>query len=180
MLKITSDFVRHWAKKYDDQYVDGSDSIEEKAFRSWIEQQGEPKYLNKEYFIRVGRWKSKRQTKNYKSNDAVLIEESTRSACQVANERFKFQILMSLRGVGAPVASTILHFLDPGHFAIFDIRVRTSLKKAGLWNRDQNDASVDACLEYMRIMRELSKKLGVSLRELDKALWAYDKLGEGG
>ncbi len=57
------------------------------------------------------------------------------------------------------------------------MRVRASLKEAGVWKKDKNGDSNEAWLEYIHIMRETSKQLNVSIRELDKALWAYDKCG---
>lgn len=180
VLKITADFVKCWAKKYDEQYIYGPDAKEERIARQWLDQLGEPKFLDKENFVRIGRWKTKRQTKNYERNDPKLIEEVTRSAYQESSERRKLDVLMELRGVGAPVASTILYYFYPERFPIFDFHVRKSLKKAGLWERREGDSSPEAWEEYVKIMRDLSKRLGVSLRDLDKALWAYDKLGGGG
>jgi hypothetical protein len=55
------------------------------------------------------------------------------------------------------------------------VRARTTLKKAGQWKRATRDNSVDAWEEYVATMRQLSERLGVSLRELDKALYAYDR-----
>ena len=44
-----------------------------------------------------------------------------------------------------------------------------------IWKRDKKDATDKAWLDYIKIMRELANKLRVSLRELDKAMFAYDK-----
>ena len=67
--------------------------------------------------------------------------------------------------------------MHPDKFPIFDVHVRKSLEKAGKWSRSENDANENAWSEYVDIMRDLSTNLGVSLRELDKALWACDKWG---
>ena len=93
------------------------------------------------------------------------------------NDRVKLRILRLLRGVDIPIASTILHFLQPLLFPLFDVHVRSSLTKAGKWSRSIDDESEDAWLEYVDIMRDLSCNLGVGLRQLDKALWIYDRLG---
>jgi len=175
MLVIDKKFVQQWSSNYDKKYQGGHDQSEERAIRYWLSKQKEPKYLNKEYFVRLGRWKTKRQTSNYKANDESKIIEVTRSIHQVSDELIKLNILATLRGVSVAVASTILHYLQPNDFPIFDYHARTTLEKAGLWTRKTKDASAQAWLEYVKIMRQLSNQLGVSLRNLDKALFAYDK-----
>lgn len=175
MLVIDKAFVQKWSSNYDREFQDSYDQNEEAAIRHWLSNQEKPKYLNKEYFVRLGRWKTKRQTSNYKANDEGKIIEKTRSAYQALGELTKLSILMELKGVGVAVASTILHFLQPDVFPIFDYHARTTLKKAGLWNRGIKDASKRAWMDYVDMMRTLSRRLNVSLRDLDKALFAYDK-----
>ena len=58
-----------------------------------------------------------------------------------------------------------------------DRRARTTLKRTGLWKRKATDASLDAWVDYVSIMRRLSRRNRVSLRDLDKALFAYDRWG---
>ena len=176
MLEISAEFVRHRADKYDKHFKGKKDETDEKAIREWLSRQPEPKRLNKYFFVLLGCWKSPRQRPAYEANDERLIEEATRLAYEVTNERIKLHILKVLKGVQVAVASTILHFLQPDTFAIFDSRVRESLNKAGKWD-DVDDTSDEAWQKYVALMRSLSSSLGVTLRELDKALWAYDKLG---
>jgi len=178
MREISAEFVRDWADKYNKHFKGKKDETDEKDIREWLSRQPEPKRLNRDFFVKLGCWKSARQLPAYKANDERLIEEATRLAYEVTNERIKLHILRVLNGVQVAVASTILHFLQPDTFAIFDIRVRRSLKKAGKWDRDENVASDEAWQEYVALMRNLSSSLGVTLRELDKALWAYDKWGQ--
>ena len=177
MLDINREFVEHWVKIHDDKFRWSVALQVEMEIREWLAKQPEPKYFDEEHFVKLDKWKTPRQEENYKCNDESLIKEATRLAYEVSHERLKLHILRVLKGVGVPVASTFLHFLHPDKFPIFDVRVRSSLKKAGKWNRSVDDASDSAWLEYVDIMRGLSQELSVSLRELDKALWAYDKWG---
>lgn len=55
---------------------------------------------------------------------------------------------------------------------------RATLQKAGLWKRAIDDASDEAWLEYVKILRELSTNLNVAQRALSKALFTYGKLGD--
>jgi thermostable 8-oxoguanine DNA glycosylase len=179
VLDISRGFVLHWANEYDSKYaMKQEDAAEEKAIKEWLEQQCQPKSLDWDHFVRLGRWKTKRQTSAYKSNDGKLVEEATRLACEAHNERLKLHILTVLQGVSVAVAATILHFIYPDRFPIFDIRARTTLKEADFWKRSENDTCEEAWLEYVEIMRSLAHHLGISLRDLDKALYAYNKWKE--
>ena len=175
MLVIDKEFVQKWARIYDERFKEGKAESEERAIRDWLSNQKAPKYLDKEYFVRLGRWKSARVTKYYEANDDRKVIEVTRAAYLASNDLDKLRILTSLRGVGVPVGATILHYLQPNDFPIFDFHARKTLQQAGLWSRSRDDASTQAWLDYVGIMRGLSSHLDVSLRKLDKALFAYDK-----
>ena len=177
MLNISHEFVRQWVKEHDERLEGGTALQIEMEVREWLAEQPEPKYFDKEHFVKLGKWKPPRQEENYISNDESLIKETTHLAYEVSHDRLKLHILKMLKGVGVPVASTFLHFMHPDKFPIFDVRVRSSLAKATKWHRAIDDQSDDAWSEYVDIMRDLSKNLNVSLRELDKALWSYDKWG---
>jgi len=83
-----------------------------------------------------------------------------------------------LNGVGVPVASTILHFAFPNKYPIMDVRAVGTLRRFGLWMRPTHPwFDVEDWREYVRLMREHARTLSVTLRELDKALWAFDKRG---
>jgi len=177
MLDISREFVKHWVKEHDERFEGGTALQIEKEVREWLTNQPEPKYFDKGHFVKLGKWKTPRQEKNYIRNDESLIKETSRLAYEATHEKLKLHILRVLKGVGVPVASTFLHFMHPDNFPIFDVHVRSSLKKAGKWDRSVDDQSADAWSEYIDIMRSLSKNINVTLRELDKALWSYDKWG---
>jgi len=177
ILKISPGFVEHWAGKYDKRRVFAR-IHEEGEIRRWLATRGEPKYLNKRTFLMICWWKTGQMPHIVRSNHFTLIHRATRLVSEVENnDRLKLRILRLLRGVDIPIASTILHFLQPLLFPHFDRHVRSSLEKAARWNRSEDDESEDAWLEYVAIMRNLSRELGVGLHQLDKALWTYDKLG---
>ena len=83
----------------------------------------------------------------------------------------------SVPTVTVTVAATILHFMHARSFPIFDFHVWRTLRKAGLWKRPVTDAGIGSWAEYVRIMRRLARRYRVSLRDLDKALYAYDRWG---
>jgi thermostable 8-oxoguanine DNA glycosylase len=178
MCDVDVELVRQWSRAYDDVNRGTRDEFEENAILDWISRQHEPKYLNKEYFVRLGRWKTPRYHDTRKANQEKTIIQVTRLAYRMQGDLNKLQILRSLRGVGIAVASTILYFLEPDRYAIFDYHVRNALNKKHCWDRGKDDNTERAWLEYVDVMRKLAAQIGVDLRTLEKALFAYDKYGD--
>jgi len=127
----------------------------------------------------LGRWKTPRYQATRETNDEDDIIKKTRSAYLAQNDLEKLNILRRLKGVGIAVASTILYYLQPDKFAIYDYHVRNSLRDAGRLSNVAEGDSNKAWLEYTRIIRELSTFYNKTLREVEKALFAYDKWGCG-
>lgn len=177
MLNIDKSFIQKWSNIYDERFKGGKAISEEIAIRDWLSTLEEPKYLNKEYFVRLAEWKSARPRRHYIKNYEKDITEITRTVYLDKDELAKLRLLMNLRGVGVAVAATIIHFLQPSEFPIFDYHCRNVLYEAGFWKRDKKEASANAWVDYVGIMRKLVSSLAVSLRELDKAMFAYDKRG---
>ena len=78
--------------------------------------------------------------------------------------------LISLKGIGIPMGSTLLQFAFPDRNLILDWR---ALKALGQPKRTQYPISfwvtyVDAC-------RKIAQEAGVSVRTLDKALWQWSR-----
>ena len=181
MLRINRTFVRQYARAYDRQRRTSRkgrrEESEERALKGWLRGQASIKHLDKGHFVRLATWKNARRSESYERNSSPLVREATRLASRTLNDRLKVHVLMALEGVNVTVAAAILHFFNPRLFPIFDVRDRATLKKAGLWKRRPNDASIEAWEEYVPIMRRLSRRFRVSLRDLDKALFAYDRWG---
>ena len=109
-------------------------------------------------------------------NDFSSIRDKTYLAYRIQSDDLKkLSTLQSLNGVDIPIAATILHFLQPDMYPLFDRHVKASLSKAGKWRLPISDGSENAWIEYVNIMRDLARDLGVSLRDLDKALWMYNR-----
>jgi hypothetical protein len=174
MIKLNRTFVREWAGVYNRLAKPGDIALE-REIKAYLRGQPSAKHLDKRHFVRLAAWTAPRGLAAYERNDAQLVRETTYHASRIANERLKVYVLTALDGVSITVAAAILHFFNPRLFPIFDVRVRTTLKKAGLWKRRAGDASIEAWGEFVSIMRKLSHRFRVSLRDLDKALYAYDR-----
>ena len=80
-------------------------------------------------------------------------------------------MLTLLDGVSWPTASVILHFCSARPYPILDYRA--------LWSLSCEATAVDYDFglwwDYVRTTRELADEMGLSMRTLDRALWAYSK-----
>jgi hypothetical protein len=66
------------------------------------------------------------------------------------------------------MASVILHFAFPKEYPILDVRAMNTVGGSTLYNFER-------WMSYVGLCRDTARKHDVSLRTLDKALWAADK-----
>ena len=101
-------------------------------------------------------------------NTLIEVAETSRAAFSATTERLRIGALLALHGVGWPMASVILHFAFPECYPILDKRV---MRVVGV----PDAYSFDRWVEYTDLCREASRRLGVSMRVLDRALWTLDR-----
>jgi thermostable 8-oxoguanine DNA glycosylase len=173
-LEISKEFVGENSDRYD--YRGSEGARDEERLKAWLAEQNEPKCLDMSHFLDLAMWKSPRPKRHYERNSDAFVRRVTELAFQTSDDRLRLHTLTALDGVGVPVASAILHFAFPHRYAILDVRVLRTLTSAGLWLRDEaHSFTLAGWLEYIQLMRRLAKKLAVDLRDLDKALWRFDK-----
>jgi hypothetical protein len=169
-FKFNKTVIIHWAQKYEDNYPSKDRSTEERLKKLLIRQS----YLAQKDLYDILNWKSPRIRHYANQNAPARIERITRHSFETTDEESRIESLLGqkggLRGVGYPVASAILHFAFPDKYPIMDFRVIRSLGmeqplayKFDFWRR------------YCERLRRLSKKYGLSLRVVEKALWKFDK-----
>jgi hypothetical protein len=171
-LKIDRRFVSKWHPRYDETE---SDEAEYKALVALTSSDlKEYRTLTEKTFRRILNWKSPRVKGIVRLNEFPVYKEGVGAAYDVG-ENEKLRVLLQLYGVGAPVASTILHFMYPDSFPIIDIRTVETLHCAGRIKHCSTDASGYAPFrtEMLSILRQISP---FTLRELDRALFAYHKI----
>ncbi len=132
--------------------------------------------LKKSTFIRILDWKTTRvkgivnlaNFKEYARNIKKCLRDSY-------SDEEKLAILDNLRGIGVPVASTILHFIFPKTFPIMDIRTVEVLHLGQYIESDKRDQK--RFVPFRNEIKKIQKKYpNWSLREIDKALFAYHKI----
>ena len=116
----------------------------------------------------LAQWKSPRSAGKIESNSAAYVKEITGLALAAKTEQARIELLTLLKGVGWPTASVILHFYHKSPYPIIDFRA--------LWTLSlevPNQYDFELWMAYVQACRELSKKSGLNMRELDRALWQY-------
>jgi hypothetical protein len=118
----------------------------------------------------IFRWKTGgRGISRLSRNSDLEISEALRLAARAETERAAMAVLCGLGGVDVPVASAILTAIDPERYTIIDFRALESLGVAATWH------TVDSYLGYLDQCRNLARQNGITLRELDRALWQWSK-----
>jgi hypothetical protein len=150
--------------------------------------------ISVEELRRISRWKLQggRNDANIEQNDSADVEHQTRAAFQAAADVEAVNILTELSGVGVPLASTVLTVAYPDTYAIIDYRAFRGLAAAKPEIVDPRTngygayaeflecfrnylTKADAYEYYMTHVRKIAEEEELSTREIDMALWAFDK-----
>jgi len=166
MMKINKKNILKYAKLYERDYKKKGKKTE-KRMKSLLKNQ---RYLTLENLIAIGDWKAPRARRHYKKNGDRRVRKITRFSFGTRDEKERIESLDSLQGVGYPIASTILHFGFPRKYPIMDFRVIRSLG----WKR-HSTYNFQFWQRYCKRIRNISKKFGLPIRTVEKALWKYDK-----
>lgn len=147
-------------------------------------------YISREQLRKIGKWKSPRIDRHLKKNTATEVEVETAAAFSASSSEQAAETLIELNGVGVPVASSILTMYDPTEYAVIDYRVLRALPVIDpqladpRTYRDYRDFlehfrsygdRPDTYQFYMDRVDQIAADEGLTPREVDMALWAYDK-----
>jgi hypothetical protein len=119
----------------------------------------------------IGEWKTPRIRPQIARNSPVAVRELTAAAFLARDDATRLRLLLGLRGVGMAVASVVLHFAHPTRYPIYDVRVRTALRRLDV--RTRFPPTPAGWVAYVVALRALAVRYRVSLRTLDKALWRF-------
>lgn len=164
-LRVPKDSIESWASRYSEFYDDSEVEALGHAART-------AGYLAADQFRRIARWKTPRSQSRCRKNSETFVREVTAAAFSASEPRFKIEVLRLLDGVDWPTASVLLHFCDKEPWPIIDYRAFWSLSQAS----PAGSYSFALWASYANYTRQLAKELNVSMRVLDRALWAYSKV----
>lgn len=168
---IDDAFIGKWHPQYDQSEHD------EKEYQKIVADVSKevPKIhtISKSTFERILNWKAPRVKHFVKLEEFDDYAKGIKQALQASEER-KLAILDDLDGIGVPVASTILHFIYPRSFPIMDVRTAEVLYFLGYIKSKQRDQKryVPFRFAILGIQQQYPQW---SLREIDRALFAYHK-----
>lgn len=160
--------VREWSARY--SYDVGDESVID-AIAPAVRKRG---HFLRDEFLETYRWKTHRTLHHVQQYSDAEIADVTGSAFRQNKEKLRICLLRALDGVDWPVASTLLHVgLDPS-YPIIDFRA--------LWSLGSGVPSGPVTFEfwwaYVECCRRLASQADVTVRELDKALWAYSEANQ--
>ncbi len=158
--------IEDWAAEYAATY---DEEVESLALRIQ-----ERRCLDRDDLLTLCRWKSPRNQKWPMENDRDYVTYVTKAALRSDNEQFRIEALILLQGVGWPTASVILHFGFDNLYPILDVRALWSVSV-----EDDYQYNFELWWSYTKFCRRQAKKAKVSMRTLDRALWAYSKKEQG-
>jgi hypothetical protein len=154
------DEVREWEQRYgvdDDRVLD--------AIAERVRERG---YFLRDEFLETYAWKTTRTLGQAKKYTEAEIADVTGVAFRQADEKLRIGLLRALDGVDWPVASTLLHVGLSPEYPILDFRAVWSLGSTM-----PSSVNFEFWWAYVRCCRRVAARAGVTVRELDKALWAY-------
>jgi hypothetical protein len=161
-LRISPKELRSYQQRYD---YNADPKLEH--IRPLAKAQG---YLTVSQLYELARWKSKRRAELARENPEAFVREVTSFSFSAKFEQSRIGSLVLLSGVQFPTASVILHFCVDSTYPILDFRAIWSLglEKPAVY-------SPDYWVEYTDVCRSLAAKHGLTVRELDMALWQFSK-----
>lgn len=175
-------FITKYSQRYQYNYLDKNSKLEEEI-RAVMRRK--PAYITRDLLYKIVNWKAPRIRGRVKLNREDLVKEVTRNSFASKNEQFRVEVLTLLKGVKYRAATTILHFRFPRRYTIMDYRAWESLQDARLTRGERDGFKIDKCykikddfehwMTYLTVCRNICKREGCSLRDLDKALWQYSK-----
>lgn len=152
-----------------------------KAHFAQMKQERYPMYLTLDEFDRVLRWKLRgqygRQRERRAANTDEVVRVVTEAALSIEHPdndyeiELRFGILCTLRGVGVPVASTILALVFPERYTVIDFRGWRQV-----FGEARRTFSVSDYKRYLREIQKLAQALGWNVQEVDLAIWEYDRI----
>lgn len=137
-------------------------------------------YIQKEEFLEIVRWKSARAIRKAEANNKEVVKKITKIALETDDEEIRMMVITSLNGVSIPMVSAIFTVSYPEKYGVIDIRGWHTLYNLKIVDYKKDVFNIKDWLLYLEIIRKLSKKYEVSPRDIDKAIFMYDKINRKG
>ncbi len=135
------------------------------------------KVLNKKELLMICKWKSPRAIRLCEENHPGTIRKLTKEAFTTRSERKKIECLTKLKGVSLPMASAILTLVNPKRYGVIDIRVWQLLFAIKSVKSKPRGVgfTFNYWYHYISKLRYHAKKLGVSVRAVERTLFLHHR-----
>jgi hypothetical protein len=128
-------------------------------------------------FFAIVIWKSNRTKTKIKQGLAAAglsVEALMHEVSRAGGPADKVETLLRIYGIGLSIASAILTICYPDEFTVLDYRAWESLQELGVDGLPPKEPyDTPTYLQYCQVCQDLARRLGLSLRDLDRALWAH-------
>lgn len=134
--------------------------------------------ITEEDLRRVSLWKSDRVLSVTQDTLDVLNKLSASTNVNLGDDIVKevLEKLVLSQGIGFPMASAILKFINPDVFPIIDVRAYRALTGTKPY---YGTYSYDKYIEYAKALTKIASATGRPLREIDEQLYCFDKKNNG-
>lgn len=148
-----------------------------KKLRLRIKKQSKHGYLVKSDLEEICRWKAARIIRIIRCNRENKIKKITLSVLRTKNDREKISSLIKLKGVGVPMASAILMFINPTQYGVIDKRVWEVLFKLKEVKRNPegNNLKIKDWEDFIAIIRPIAKRYRVRARDIERTIFDTHK-----
>jgi len=166
--QLDARWIRHWA----DLYVRNMKNVERELLNEVGPKVAARGYFTKTELLAVGKWKANRVTGLLGDNSDEDIEDITRLALS-APLRLRHRVLCVLKGVQRPMASALLTIWNPAEHTILDINAVSTLHHYDMLTA--NRVADVPYADYLATCHGIVEQVGggVTLRDLDRALWKW-------
>jgi hypothetical protein len=174
-MPINGKFIKEW----DPQYPDNDEPRYEYLVATVQNETGGQRSIAQTTFEEIVGWKTRNRSRRHlrlREYDRIYAPAFVRCLRAAPHQRLSELIASGLKlpGVGAPLASTVLHFLFPTSMPIIDVRTVEVLHHFGYVPTKGRE--LRHYEDFRKAVEEILAISGATLRQLDRALFAYHKL----
>lgn len=142
-------------------------------------------YLKKEEFISIGVLRAPRARKWFMENSEQEIRDISKKIINKNSAEEMIEELTRLKGVGTPVATTVITVLNPKKYCTYSFRslrtliwINNNLKNYQDYHQSLElirKMNIEGYKKYLKKLKNFRKDKEHTLRELEIALEEYDK-----
>ena len=175
MIHLSVEVVQEFSRRYKEE--DGGRLLEsDESLQESLKDAHLRGHITQRQLQDVVKWKSGKRTLHHlRGNTPEEVKECSEVAFAARTERLRIHALVALEGVSWPTASAVLHFVFPRRFPVLDVRAMRTVGEIPADSNQPPSYTIPLWSKYAKLCRETAGRYGVPLRDLDRALWMWDR-----